>query len=71
MNQLQDLPLLVKVTEAAHILHLSRPKVYLLIELGAVTAIKLGAHYRIQRDSLVPHLPTTLANQIPKPDSKS
>lgn len=63
--------MLIKVTEAARLLQIPRPKVYLLIELGVVSAVKLGAHYRIRRDSLIPHLPSQSVSLIPKPDSKS
>jgi excisionase family DNA binding protein len=55
MNDSQDPskpPLLLTVREAAHVLRIHRPKVYELIKAGEIDGFKLGADWRIKRDSI-------------------
>jgi len=47
-----EAPLLLTVQETAKILRIQRAKVYLLIESGCLTAVKVGSAWRIRRDSL-------------------
>jgi len=51
------LPILITVREASNLLDLPRSKVYLLIELKAIHAVKVGANWRIKSESLKPLLP--------------
>jgi excisionase family DNA binding protein len=44
--------LLLTVMETAKILRIQRAKVYLLIESGSLQAVKIGAAWRVRRDSL-------------------
>ncbi|MCB0353934.1 MAG: helix-turn-helix domain-containing protein [Bdellovibrionales bacterium] len=45
-------PLLLTVKEAAEILRIHRPKVYELIKAGELQGFKLGADWRIRRESV-------------------
>ncbi len=45
-------PLLLTVREVARLLRVQRPKVYELIRDGAIDGFKLGADWRIRRDSV-------------------
>jgi excisionase family DNA binding protein len=49
---MKEIPLLLTVREVAQLLRVRRAKVYLLIETGAIEAMKVGADWRIRRDSL-------------------
>ena len=53
-------PVLLTVREAAHILRIQRTKVYILISIGTLKAVKVGADWRIRTDSL-----ESLAGEIP------
>ena len=46
------LPLVLTVREVADILQVSRPKVYLLIKEGYLSAFKLGNDWRVTRSAL-------------------
>lgn len=48
----QALPLVLTVSEASLLLKMPRAKVYLFIQEGLLTAVKLRAQYRIRSDSL-------------------
>ena len=50
MNKEQ--PLLLTVREVSLLLRVQRPKVYELIKDGAVDGFKVGADWRIRRDSV-------------------
>lgn len=45
-------PLLLTVREVSKILSIHRPKVYVLIQLGAIDGFKLGADWRVKRESI-------------------
>lgn len=45
-------PLLLTVKEAAELLRIHRPKVYELIRAGDLEGFKLGADWRIKRESI-------------------
>ena len=45
-------PLLLTVKEAANLLRIHRPKVYELIKSGEIEGFKIGADWRIRRDSV-------------------
>lgn len=49
----QDLPLLLRITEAATLLGLSRSTMYSLVNSGRVPIIRLGGVVRIPRDQLL------------------
>ncbi|MCB0317216.1 MAG: helix-turn-helix domain-containing protein [Bdellovibrionales bacterium] len=51
MSQLEK-PLLLTVREVASLLRIHRPKVYELIKTGTIQGFKLGADWRIKRDSV-------------------
>jgi excisionase family DNA binding protein len=53
--------LLLNVTEASELLRISRAKVYLLLQEGTLQGFKVGADWRIKRDSL-----EQLAGPIPE-----
>ena len=46
-------PLLLTVQETARLLRIQRAKVYLLIESGAITAVKVGSAWRVRTISRV------------------
>lgn len=52
MEKKQIAPLLLTVREVARLLRVQRPKVYELIRDGAIDGFKLGADWRIRRDSV-------------------
>lgn len=43
---------LLTVKEVSEILRIQRPKVYLLIQSGCLTGIKVGADWRVRTDSV-------------------
>lgn len=45
-------PLLLTVMETSKILRINRTKVYILIETGALSAIKVGSDWRIRTNSV-------------------
>ena len=45
-------PLLLTVKEVSQLLRIHRPKVYDLIKSGAIDGFKLGADWRVRRESL-------------------
>lgn len=45
-------PILLTVREVSKLLRIHRPKVYLLIKDGTLRAFKLGADWRITKDSV-------------------
>ena len=47
-----DSPLLLTVREVTKLLRVQRPKVYELIKEGAIEGFKVGADWRIRRDSV-------------------
>ena len=47
-----DAPLLLTVREVTQLLRVQRPKVYELIKEGAIEGFKVGADWRIRRDSV-------------------
>lgn len=52
MNQKKEPPILLTVREVSMILRVQRPKVYELIKDGAIDGFKVGADWRIRRDSV-------------------
>lgn len=56
-----EAPVLLTVREVSILLRVQRPKVYDLIKDGAIEGFKVGADWRIRRDSV-----ETLIGQIPE-----
>ena len=52
MDKKSNQPLLLTVREVSQLLRVQRPKVYELIKDGAVEGFKLGADWRVRRDSV-------------------
>lgn len=52
MDNNKNAPLLLTVREVSKLLRVQRPKVYELIKDGAIDGFKLGADWRIRRDSV-------------------
>lgn len=52
MDKNKPAPLLLTVREVSKLLRVQRPKVYELIKDGAIDGFKLGADWRIRRDSV-------------------
>lgn len=52
MNNKQEGPILLTVREVSQLLRVQRPKVYELIKDGAIDGFKVGADWRIRRDSV-------------------
>ena len=52
MGEKGDAPLLLTVREVSTLLRVQRPKVYELIKDGALDGFKVGADWRIRRDSV-------------------
>ena len=48
----KEAPLLLTVREVTQLLRVQRPKVYELIRDGAIEGFKVGADWRIRRDSV-------------------
>lgn len=61
MNDKHEAPLLLTVREVSTLLRVQRPKVYELIRDGAIDGFKVGADWRIRRDSV-----ETLIGAIPE-----
>ena len=61
MSTKQDGPVLLTVREVSQLLRVQRPKVYELIKDGAIDGFKVGADWRIRRDSV-----ETLIGAIPE-----
>ena len=52
MSDKNEAPLLLTVREVSALLRVQRPKVYELIKDGAIDGFKVGADWRIRRDSV-------------------
>lgn len=52
MSDKKEAPLLLTVREVSALLRVQRPKVYELIKDGAIDGFKVGADWRIRRDSV-------------------
>jgi excisionase family DNA binding protein len=52
MSAKKDNPILLTVREVSLVLRVQRPKVYELIKDGAVDGFKVGADWRVRRDSV-------------------
>jgi excisionase family DNA binding protein len=52
MNGKNDCCVLLTVREVSQLLRVQRPKVYELIKDGAIDGFKVGADWRIRRDSV-------------------
>ena len=61
MANAAEKPLLLTVREVSMLLRVQRPKVYELIKDGAIEGFKIGADWRIRRDSV-----ETLIGAIPE-----
>jgi excisionase family DNA binding protein len=61
MSNMVEKPLLLTVREVSTLLRVQRPKVYELIKDGAIDGFKVGADWRIRRDSV-----ETLIGAIPE-----
>lgn len=71
MSNRGDGPILLTVREVSMLLRVQRPKVYELIKDGAVDGFKVGADWRIRRDSverLIGAIPEDFFAQI-RPES--
>lgn len=51
-NNQKESPILLTVREVSMLLRVQRPKVYELIKDGAIDGFKVGADWRIRRDSV-------------------
>lgn len=61
MNKNDTAPLLLTVREVSQLLRVQRPKVYELIKDGSIDGFKLGADWRVRRNSV-----ENLIGPIPK-----
>ena len=52
MSSSNEKPMLLTVREVSTLLRVQRPKVYELIKDGAIDGFKVGADWRIRRDSV-------------------
>lgn len=52
MRSKSKVPVLLTVQEVSKLLRVHRPKVYELIRKGEIQGFKLGADWRIKRDSI-------------------
>jgi excisionase family DNA binding protein len=52
MSTRNDRPVLLTVREVSRVLRVQRPKVYELIKDGAIDGFKVGADWRVRRDSV-------------------
>lgn len=52
MKRNDNQPLLLTVKEVSKLLRVQRPKIYELIKDGAISGFKVGADWRIRRDSV-------------------
>ncbi len=52
MNERAEAPILLTVREVSMLLRVQRPKVYELIKEGVIDGFKVGADWRIRRDSI-------------------
>lgn len=52
MRDKNEAPVLLTVREVSTLLRVQRPKVYELIKDGAIDGFKVGADWRIRRDSV-------------------
>lgn len=52
MSDKNEAPLLLTVREVSQLLRVQRPKVYELIKDGAIDGFKVGADWRIRKDSV-------------------
>ena len=52
MTSKTEAPMLLTVREVSTLLRVQRPKVYELIKDGAIDGFKVGADWRIRRDSV-------------------
>ena len=52
MSEKTEKPILLTVREVSTLLRVQRPKVYELIKDGAIDGFKVGADWRIRRDSV-------------------
>lgn len=60
---MESTPLLLKVQEAAKLLQLGRDRVYELIAVGRLPALRFGRTIRIPRDALVRFIETESHDQ--------
>ena len=66
-------PLILTVRETAELLRINRPKVYDLIREGVIEGFKLGADWRIRRDSverLIGPIPGEFFSKTSKPTTR-
>ncbi len=52
MSSRKESPILLTVREVSRLLRIQRPKVYELIRNGALDGFKVGADWRVRRDSV-------------------
>ena len=52
MSSKREAPVLLTVREVTQLLRVQRPKVYELVRNGAIDGFKVGADWRIRRDSV-------------------
>lgn len=74
MNKSNEQPLLLTVREVTQLLRVQRPKVYELIRDGAIEGFKVGADWRIRRDSverLIGAIPADFFSGLPEGDDES
>ena len=52
-NNFDVMPLVLSVEDIADTLAIGRNKAYSLVNTGTIKALKIGQHYRIQRDEFI------------------
>lgn len=69
MTDKNSQPLVLTVREVARLLRIHRPKVYELIKDGSIDGVKVGADWRIRRESvenLIGKIPEGFFDQEPE-----
>ncbi len=70
----KEAPLLLTVREVSILLRVQRPKVYDLIKDGAVDGFKVGADWRVRRDSverLIGAIPEDFFSKLPAEEEET
>lgn len=55
-NNFESMPLVIEVRDVSDTLKIGRNKTYELLATGKLSAIKVGNHYKILRDSFIEFL---------------
>lgn len=55
-RKIEDMPLVISITDIADTLMIGRNKAYGLISSGKIKALRIGNHYRIPREAFLEFL---------------